>query len=136
MFERNHGGTFGPWLVVFSIGFVRVRDKLLSFSLGVSWIPSFKKKLVGYWITNQPTFGNPNETFSVGLGRPLDRLLFARVELRIGFGGLELENLRVVTRGTLATSSSEVEVESLSSSSALFRCVVRWIGCGATIGRV
>ena len=80
--------------------------------------------------------GRANETLSVGFGRPLDKLLFTGVEPRIGFGGLELENLRVAIGGILTTSSSDEEVDSLSSSSVLLRCVVKWIGCGATFGRV
>ena len=82
--------------------------------------------------------GRANETLSVCLGRPLDKLLFAGVELKIGFGGLELENLRVAAMGILTTSvsSSDEEVTSLSSPSVLRRCAVRWIGCGATLGRV
>lgn len=81
----------------------------------------------------KPTLGIANDTFSVCFERALDKLLFTGVELRIGFGGLELENLRVVT-GALTTSSEEVD--SLSSSSVLLRCVAKWIGCGATLGRV
>lgn len=73
---------------------------------------------------DQATLGRANETLSAGFGRVLDRLLFTGVELRIGFGGLELENLRIPTEGILTTSSSE-EVDSLSSSSVLLRCVVR-----------
>lgn len=64
----------------------------------------------------------------------LDKLLLTGVELRIGFGGLEPENLRIITEGTLATSSEEVD--SLSSSSNPPRCVVRWICCGVTLGRL
>lgn len=82
----------------------------------------------------KPTLGRANDTLSVCFGRALDKLLFTGVELRIGFGGLELENLRVVTGGALTTSSDEVD--SLSSSSVLLRCVAKWIGCGATLGRV
>ena len=65
-----------------------------------------------------------NEIFSAGFGRVLDKLLLTGVELRIGFGGLELENLRI-TAGEILTTSSSEEVDSLSSSSVLLRCVVR-----------
>lgn len=80
--------------------------------------------------------GRANETRSVAFGRPFDRLLLTGVELRIGFGGLELENLRAATGWALTTSSSSEEVDSLSSSSVLLKCVARWIGCCATVGRV
>jgi len=84
--------------------------------------------------TNQTTLGSANGTLSAGFGRVLDKLLFTGVELRIGFGGLELENLRIIAGEILTTSSSE-EVDSLSSSSVLPRCVVRRICCGARAGR-
>ena len=65
----------------------------------------------------------------------LVKLPFTGVELRIGFGGLELENLRVDTGGGLTTSSSESE--SLSSSSVLLgRLVDKWNCCGATLVRL
>ena len=64
----------------------------------------------------------------------LAKLLLTGVELGIDFGGLELGNLRIITGGTLTTSSEEVD--SLSFSSVLLRCVARWIGCGATLGRL
>lgn len=81
------------------------------------------------------TFGRANETRSVCFGRVLVKLLFTGVEPKSGLGGLELESLRIVT-GEILTASSSEEVDSLSSSSALLSCVTKWIGCGATLGRV
>jgi hypothetical protein len=123
-------------LVDFSIGLVRGWDKLFSFSFGVSWIQGFSKKKKKLWLrnTNSLTLGREDETLSACLGRVLDKLLFMGMEPGIGLGGLELENLRVVTGGGLTTSSSE-EVNPLSSSSVLLRCVAKWIGCGAIVGR-
>ena len=60
----------------------------------------------------------------MGFGRVLDKLLVTGLELKTGFGGLELDNLRIMDGEILTTSSSE-EVDSLSSSSVLPRCVVR-----------
>ena len=60
----------------------------------------------------------------MGFGRVLDKLLVTGLELRTGLGGLELDNLRIMAGEILTTSSSE-EVDSLSSSSVLPRCVVR-----------
>jgi hypothetical protein len=131
---RDCGTTFGPWVVGFSFGLVRDWDKLLSFSFGVSWIPPLRKTRE-LRNTERPALGRTNETLSVCLGRVLVKLLFTGVELRIGFGGLELENLRIFTGGTLTSSSSE-EVASLSSWSALDSCVAKWIGCGIALGRV
>ena len=120
---RNRGSTFGPWIVGLSVDLARVCDRLFSFSLGVPWIRSLRTTQ-RFLNTNQATLGSANETLSAGLGRVLDKLLFTGVVLKIGFGGLELENLRIIAGEILTTSSSE-EVDSLSSSSVLPRCVVR-----------
>lgn len=120
---RNRGTTFGPWVVGLSVDLVRVCDRLFSFSLGVPWKRSLRTTR-RFLNTNQATLGGANETLSAGFGRELDRLLLTGVALRIGFGGLELENLRIIAGEILTTSSSE-EVDSLSSSSVLPRCVVR-----------
>lgn len=93
------------------------------------------EKLGGFAIQKRPALGRTNETLSDCLGRVLVKLLFTGVELRIGLGGLELENLRIIAGGSLTGSSSE-EVESLSSSSALVICVAKWIGWGIALERV
>ena len=94
-----------------------------------------QKKLGSFAIQKELTFARTNETLSVCFGRVLVRLLLTGVELRICFGGPELESLRIVTGAILMSSSSE-EVDSLSSSSGLLSWVAKWIGCGAAMGWV